>query len=112
MFASEYNKTLINWGIETEGFEYHSLSELSEGTRIKVRGLYINTKGKYGDAPVLISDTCYYNLPSYMTETVREMLKDDELIEQIKSGKVFADVRHFIDSKHNRDSYTIDWVDA
>lgn len=108
--AAKYNKGNVKWDINTEGFEYLQLSDLGEGTQIQVCGLYINHKGKFGPAPVLIGPTAFYNLPSYMTETVQAMLQDPELIEEIKAGKVFAEVRKFTDSTYGRESWTVDWL--
>ena len=109
--ASKYNKSGIDWNINTEGFEFHKLSEIEEGTEIIVKGLYINRRGKYDPSPVLIASDRFFNLPSYMTETVEEMLKDDELVNAIKTGKVGAIVRKFIDGKFGKESYTVDWSD-
>lgn len=109
--AAKYNKGGINWNIDTTNFEYHSLEDAGEGTEIQVRGLYINTKGKFGPSPVLITDHCFYNLPGHMTDTVKNMLQDPELINAIIDGHVAADVRTFIDGTYNRKCWTVDWKD-
>lgn len=109
--ASKYNNGTIDWGIDTKGFEYHPLHEAGEGMTLNVYGLYINNKSKFEPAPVLIAADRYYNLPSYMTETVKAMLQDDELIAAIKDRKVGATVRKFIDKKYGRESWTVDWID-
>lgn len=110
--ASKYNKGGINWGIETDGFQYHSLSELGEGAMIQVKGIFINHKGKFGPSPVIIAEDCYFNLPGYMTDTVKDMLQDQELIAAIKVGKVAAEVRKFTDSRYNKESWAVDWKDV
>ena len=109
--ASKYNKGGIDWAIDTTGFEYHSLSELSADTEIVVHGLFINSKGKFGPSPVLIASDRYFNLPSYMTDTVRDMLQDQELIQAIKDKKVGAIVRAFTVKNFGKESWTVDWSD-
>ena len=109
--ASKYNNGGVNWGIDTSEFEYHSLSELGEEAEFLVRGLFINTKGKFGPAPVIISNDSYFNLPGYETDKVKEMLQDPELIDAIRAGKVAAVVRSFTDSKYNKESWTVEWKD-
>lgn len=109
--AAKYNKGGINWNINTDGFEYHSLKDAGEGAEITVTGLFINNNSKFGPAPVLITYQCFYNLPGYMADTVKSMLQDPELIEAIQAGKVAAVVRSFVDPKYNRRSWTVDWKD-
>lgn len=109
--ASKYNNSNVDWGIDTKNFEYHPLSEAGVGTEIIVCGLFINPKGKYDPAPVLIASDRYYNLPSYMTDTVKEMLQDDELVAAVKDRKVGAVVRTFTDKKYGKESWTVDWSD-
>ena len=109
--ASKYNNGSIDWGIDTENFEYHPLSEAGAGTKIIVYGLFINSKGKFGPAPVLIASDRYFNLPGYLTETVQKMLTDEDLIQAIKDRKVAGEVRTFKDKTYNKDSWTVDWRD-
>ena len=53
-----------------------------------VRSIYINTKSKFGDAPVVVSDGYNINLPKHMAATVTEMLQDQEAMVLIRAGKV------------------------
>ena len=73
------------------GQEYKTLGGLfEEAPEIihPIRSIYINTKGKFGDAPVVVSDGYNINLPKHMTATVQEMLADPEAMALIRAGKV------------------------
>lgn len=73
------------------GQEYRTLRGLYEDKPdliYPIRSIYINTKSKFGDAPVIVSDGFNINLPKHMTATVAEMLQDAEVMTLIRAGKV------------------------
>jgi len=73
------------------GQEYRTLEGLFEENPDlihTVRSIYINTKSKFGDAPVVVSDGYNINLPKHMAATVVEMLQDPEAMTLIRAGKV------------------------
>lgn len=73
------------------GQEYKTLGGLFEekGDFIHpIRSIYINTKSKFGDAPVVVSDGYNINLPKHMCATVAEMLQDPEAMALVRAGKV------------------------
>ena len=109
--AEKYNNGGISWGVDTKDWCYKHLSNAGEGAKLEVKGFYINRRGQYDPAPVLISSDCFYNLPSYMTETVERMLKDDDLVAAVKAGKVYAEVRSFEDPKYHKTSWMVEWRD-
>lgn len=112
-FASKHNKGGINWGINTDGFAYTSLEELYKASADAIyilRGVYINRRSRYGDAPVAILDKCFVNLPSYLLQTCEEMLADDETVEDIKAGRAGFEVETYT-SKEGRLCYGVRWLD-
>lgn len=80
------------------GQEYKTLEGLFlENADFKhpIRSMYINTKSKFGDAPVVISDGYNINLPKHMTATVYEMLQDPECMALIRAGKVVLSIYEY-----------------
>ena len=111
--AAKYNKGGIDWGIETKDFKFKKLSEFNIGQIIPVRGMFINSKSKFGDSPAIITDDCNVNLPHYMAEVIKEMLRDSELITAIKAGKVGARVMEYTPkSRPDMAAYSVEWVDV
>ena len=95
-FTKKYGKNFV-FDIDFEK-DYVGLKDLYKEDRNAVhviKGLYINTKGMYGDAPVFETVEYLVNIPSHMTETCKDILSDEEAIEEINSGKVGFSVRQY-----------------
>lgn len=113
-FASRFNKG-NRWDIDTTGFEFFDLEYLIKANGknyvYMVRGAYINTKGKYDPAPVIISDDKYINAPSHMCAQFNDILADEQAIEDIKNGRVGVKIYKYYSQNHNRDCYSLEFVD-
>ena len=116
-FAHKYNKGSA-FDVNTTGFVYRNLSELKPGEIVMLYGLFVNakrTRRKKWDSPVAIGEDCFWNLPTYMTDQVRDILADAEAVSDIQSGKVGFIRRDYT----YKDAYTgedvdgigIEWVD-
>ena len=113
-FATRHNKKGVDWEVNTEGFEYKTREELYKKKAeavYQVRGFYINTKGRFGEHPVMISDKFFIDLPDYMTDEIKETLKSEEDIDEIKKGTVGAKIVEFTDKNFGRTCYGIEWVE-
>lgn len=113
--ASKYNKEKL-FDFETpKDFKYESLSDLfTQNGKDKiypVKALYINTKSRYGDAPVIVTDTCMVNVPGHMCDTVRAMMADIEAVEDINSGKVGFTIYQYQARGRNGLFFNVKWVD-
>ena len=113
-FAARHNKGGIDWGVNTEGFTFISRATAYEENADSVhtlKGLYINTKGNFGDHPVAICDGYMMDLPENLLEDVKEILKNEAEIEEIKSGVVGFKVEEYQSEKFKKTCYGIRWVD-
>lgn len=114
-FSRTFNTERL-FDIDTSDFEYKSLEDLlkegyTEDDEIPIRGLYINTRGKFDDAPVAALDDCYVNLPAHLTGNVNKILSDSRAIKAINNGNVGFKIRPYYSKKYEKDCYSIDWVD-
>lgn len=114
--ADKYNHTAPTFTHQLpDNSQFKGLKELYNGEKGKntyvVYGLYINKKGKFGDAPVAISEDFSINLPSHLCDTVTEMLKDKELLEAINAGKFGLEVYAYTPKEYNKTCYSVKWVD-
>lgn len=135
--SKKYNKEKL-FNINTDGFEYVSLEELYketaemqaeatdymysedsdevtkivEETIFQVRGIYINTKGLYDDAPVVALDSAYVNLPAHMTQICQEILRDPQAIAAINAGRVGFTIYTYVKPQYHKTCYSIKWVDT
>lgn len=102
--------------IETEDFEYFSLKELFEENDedeekvYPVFAVYINTKGKFGDAPVVALEDRYVNLPENQLEAAQEILESPAAIDAINNGNCGIQIRKYYKKKFDKWCYTVDWV--
>lgn len=114
-FASKFNKT--TFGIDTTDFPYTTLADIfnseNEGGKDvvhKINGFYVH-KSPLGDSPVIIDEENkrLVNIPRHTTETVREILADDEAVQTIKDGKVGYTIYDY--ESHCKRCYSISFVD-
>lgn len=115
-FASKYNKGNIIFDIDIKDYEFmdgYNFVEKYGSDVVKIDGLYINKKGLYNDHPVAIikSENILLDLPSHMTDTVKDILKDSESIDLIKKGLVGVKAHEYVDMKYHKNCVGFEWVD-
>lgn len=113
-FAAKHNRGSIDWGVDTNGFQFVNRAEAykeNADTVHTVKGLYINTKGNFGDHPVAICDGYFLDLPENLLDDVKDILHSEEDISTIKAGKVGFKVEEYVSEKFKKTCYGIRWVD-
>lgn len=112
-FASKYNKRKFDF--DTSNLEFKSLSDLyNDNGKDKiypVHAMFINTKGKFSDNPVIATNDYLVDFPSHMTDTVREILDDPQSIEDINAGLVGFKIYTYQQKKYNKQCFSIEFVD-
>ena len=84
MFGELNKKSTVKEGIDTSNMEFKKLREFI-GSSVNPVGFFI-TDGKFGEQAVIVTKDCLVNMPSYATETFKNLT--DEQIEAIKDGKM------------------------
>lgn len=111
--ASKYNHSAPKFTFKFDGTPtFTSLKDAyveGKENTFTLRGLYISDKGKFGPAPVAITDKVFFNLPKHLTATVEEMLKDEELIAATNAGKVGFAIYPY--DKDGKTCYGVEWID-
>ena len=120
-FANKYNHAGSYRFKAPKGATYINLKGLferdgKEATHT-VKAFYINTKSKFGDAPVAVTETDtkdgklidLVNLPTFMTATVKKMIEDDELTSAIDNDE-FGFTIYDYEGK-NGYGFSADWCD-
>lgn len=95
-----------------EDSEFKKLSALDEGTTYTIHGLFVSTKGKFGDHPVAVGDTFYIDLPKNTLEAVKEMLNDEEAVAAINAGLVGITPESYRSKTYDKDCVGVRWVDV
>ena len=92
-------------------FEYISLKELywdkGKDYQHRLNALYINTKSRYGDSPVAVTDTNIVNLPKHLTDTVKQMMNDSEFVKAVNAQLVGFTIYQYEGT--NGYGYSVNW---
>ena len=83
--VNKFNKNSLFDFKLPEDSEFKKISTLDEGKTYTIHGLFISTKGKFGDHPVAVGDTYYIDLPKNTLETVKASNDDETLLSLILS---------------------------
>ena len=115
-FAAKYNRG-SKFDIDTTGWKYKKISEVVDDNGLdqtyEVAALFINTKGRFDDHPVvaLPQIEALVDLPSHMTSSVSEILSEPEAVADIKAGKVGIKFEKYVSKTYNRECLGCRWVD-
>lgn len=99
----------IEWNVKTEGFKFKKCSEMELNKEYTVHGLFITKDRGYGYGPAAILDDCFLNLPTSMLDTVKNILKDEEAIAELKSGNAKIKITSFTSKKYNKIGYSVEF---
>lgn len=110
--ADRFNKgNKIDWGFDTEGFEFKSPSDMELDKVYNMHGCFITPDSGYGKGGVIICDTFLMNVPASYVDTVLEILATPEAVEQIKAGKLGFKVGTYQSKKFKRTGYSLEFID-
>lgn len=104
MKITDFNKG-NKYTIDTKGFEYKDLESIED---MSVRGFFINSKSKYGEQAVMITDNCYVNLPRHLINDIKCIIQNDELTKEINKGSIGAKRYSYI-GNDGHEYYSIRW---
>lgn len=107
-FNSNFDR--IDWGVDAEKWEFKKCSEMKLGEEYALKGLYISKDRGYGNGAVALLDGYKLNLPKHMLERVKEILEDEESIEEIKSGKAYIVISSYVSQTYKKTGYSIEFV--
>lgn len=114
-FDNDLNKGVKRFDYEmTDKHEYRKLEELyknnNDGVYV-VRMFYTNKKSMYGENEVVVTDDYIVNLPKHLTETVKQIIKDEKYLNLISEGKFVFKVYEYEynQGKEPKLAYSVNW---
>ena len=116
MSITKFNNGNVRFDFEpSKDFEYKKLEELFKANGkdkvYLVKGVFINTKSRYGDSAVAVGEEYYINLPQHLVSTVREIIEDNKIVDDINNDKVGFTIYSYQQEKYDITCYSINWVD-
>lgn len=73
-----------------------------------IHALFINTKSRYGDAPLIVIDDYMVNAPRHLLSVVEDMRNDPEIIELINKRKIGFKIYSY--QGKNGSGFSVEWV--
>ncbi|QXV86132.1 single-stranded DNA binding protein [Staphylococcus phage SAPYZU_11] len=109
---SRHQNTLARFEFEEKEREYIKLSELVEKYGMKkeyiVRALFTNKKSKFGEQGVIVTDDYNVNLPNHLTELIKEIRQDEDVVNIINAGEVQFTIYEY-ENKKGQKGYSINF---
>lgn len=78
--------------------EFKKLEELynqQPSARYTILAVFINTKGKYGDQGIFVTNEYQVNLPSHLLELSQNLRQDEEVIEAINNRELAFEIYQY-----------------
>ncbi|WZX02805.1 single stranded DNA-binding protein [Staphylococcus phage STPX-6] len=109
---SKHQNTLARFEFEEKEREFIKLSELVEKYGMEkeyiVRALFTNEKSKFGEQGVIVTDDYNVNLPNHLTELIKEMRQDEDVVNIINAGEVQFTIYEY-ENKKGQKGYSINF---
>lgn len=105
-------KGFIDWGIDTKDMKFRKCREMQKDTPLRLKGVFIMPDNGYGESPIAILDNELLNLPKRYVDTVKTIVSDNDMVEEIKSSKVAIKISTFISKKYNREGFDVIFVEV
>lgn len=102
---------ISKFNYEKKDREFINLRDLysqSADAKHTVQAMYINNKSKYGDAPVVYTDDYMVNFPTHLTNTVKDLRGNNEIVEQINQGNIAFQIYEY--QGKNGKGYSVNFV--
>lgn len=109
---SRHQNTLARFEFEEKEREFIKLSELVEKYGMKkeyiVRALFTNNKSKFGEQGVIVTDDYNVNLPNHLTELIKDIRQDEDVVNIINAGEVQFTIYEY-ENKKGQKGYSINF---
>lgn len=95
---ARHQTTAPSFDFEEKEREFKKLEELynmNPKKKWEIVAIFINTKGKYGDQGVFVTDDYNVNLPKHLLEMCEELRQDDEVVDLINQRKIGFDIYEY-----------------
>ena len=111
VFSKYRTNFSTDWGIDTSEFPFVKCSDIDKYVEIPFFGMFITPDTGYGEGAVLILKESLLSLPQRYVPTIKDMLRDKEIIDAIKAGHAGIYVSPFESKKYKKTGYDVDFVE-
>ena len=111
VFSKYRTNVSIDWGIDTTDFPFVKCSEIEKNIETPFYGMFITPDSGYGEGAILILEKSLLSLPQRYVSTIKDMLRDKDVIDAIKAGHAGILVSDFVSKKYKKTGYDVDFVE-
>ena len=107
----KHQQVVANFEFPEKEREFKKLEELHKAqpkARYTILAIFINTKGKFGDQGVFITNDFQVNLPPHLLDLSQELRQDEEVIEAINNRELAFEIYQY--NGKNGKGYSINLV--
>lgn len=108
---NKHQNVVANFDFPEKEREFKKLEELHKQqpkARYTILAVFINTKGKFGDQGIFVTNDFQVNLPPHLLELSQELRQDDEIIQAINNRELAFEIYQY--NGKNGKGYSINLV--
>lgn len=108
---SKHQNVVANFDFPEKEREFKKLEELHNqqpNARYTILAIFINTKGKFGDQGIFITNDFQVNLPPHLLDLSQDLRQDDEVIQAINNRELAFEIYQY--NGKNGKGYSINLV--
>lgn len=91
----KHQTVVAQFDFEEKERDFKKLAELKENTKYTILAVFINTKGKFGDQGLFVTDDFQVNLPPHLLDLAHDLRQDEEVIEAINNRQLAFEIYQY-----------------
>ena len=92
---NKHQTVVAQFNFEEKQREFKKLAELKEKTKYTILAVFINTKGKFGDQGLFVTDDFQVNLPPHLLDLAHDLRQDQEIIDAINNRELAFEIYEY-----------------
>lgn len=92
---NKHQTVVAQFNFEEKEREFAKLAELYPNKKYTILAVFINTKGKFGDQGLFVTDDLQVNLPPHLLDLAHDLRQDQEIIDAINNRELAFEVYQY-----------------
>ena len=92
---NKHQTVVAQFDFEEKERDFKKLAELQENTKYTILAVFINTKGKFGDQGLFVTDDFQVNLPPHLLDLAHDLRQDQEIIDAINNRELAFEIYQY-----------------
>lgn len=92
---NKHQTVVAQFDFEEKQRDFMKLADLKENTKYTILAVFINTKGKFGDQGLFVTDDFQVNLPPHLLDLAKDLRQDDEIIDAINNRQLAFEIYEY-----------------